>query len=120
MAVRATADGIVHQVGHDPSLGVFVRIRHAFGFETTYGHLSGYRVKAGQPVKRSEEIGRVGKTGMATGPHLHYTIKKNGSVVDPFEFCFLLRRRLWIYQSAIPTGLGRPASDSTRRFLSNG
>jgi murein DD-endopeptidase MepM/ murein hydrolase activator NlpD len=109
--VKATASGIVRQVGHDPALGVFVRIQHAFGFETTYGHLSGYCVKPGQAVSRNQEVGRVGQTGLATGPHLHYTIKKNGSVVDPFEFCFLLRHRLWLIQSDTPAACG--ISDST-------
>ena len=41
MVVKATAPGVVSQVGYDPGLGVFIRLQHAFGFETTYGHLSG-------------------------------------------------------------------------------
>ncbi|WP_157627004.1 M23 family metallopeptidase [Spirosoma luteum] len=98
MSVKATAAGIVKRVGHDPALGVFVQLQHAFGFETTYGHLTGYCVKPGQSLTRNQELGRVGQTGLATGPHLHYVIKKNGSVVDPFDFCFLLRRRLWFYE----------------------
>jgi murein DD-endopeptidase MepM/ murein hydrolase activator NlpD len=98
MIVKATAPGIVRQVGYDPALGAFVLLQHAFGFETIYGHLSGYCVVAGQLVRRNEEIGRTGKTGLVTGPHLHYVIKKNGSAVDPYQFCFLLRHRLWIYE----------------------
>lgn len=109
--VKATAAGVVTQVGMDLTLGVFVRIRHAFGFETTYGHLSGYCVKRGQSVGRSELIGKVGQTGLATGPHLHYTITKNGSLVDPFYFCFLLRRRLSLYQN---TPAASFAIDSSR------
>ncbi len=54
MVVKATAGGIIKQVGIDPALGVFVRIQHVFGFETTYGHLSGFCVKAGQTVKRGD------------------------------------------------------------------
>ena len=97
MRVRATALGVVSRVGHSPNLGAFVQIRHAFGFETTFGHLTGYCVQPGQTVRRFDEIGRVGKTGLTTGPHLHYALKKNGSIVDPFFFCFLLRRRLLFY-----------------------
>lgn len=109
--VKATAPGVVSQVGFDPALGAFVRLQHAFGFETVYGHLKGYCVKPGQQIELNEEIGRVGQTGMTTGPHLHYVIKKNGSAIDPFQFCFLLRYRLWIYQSAKPTASA--TSDST-------
>lgn len=107
--VKATAIGIVTQIGQDEALGIFVHIRHAFGFETLYGHLAGYCVKPGQTVQRNEEIGRVGQTGQATGPHLHYGIKKNGSNVDPFQFCFLLRRRLH-NQANKPPGSGSSSS----------
>ena len=113
MAVKATAKGVVSQVGFDPTLGAFVRLRHAFGFETVYGHLKGYCVKPGQLVAINQELGRVGQTGMTTGPHLHYVIKKNGSMIDPFQFCFLLRRRLWIYERSSPTGTGISVSAST-------
>lgn len=108
MPVKATAKAFVSQVGFDPALGAFVRLQHAFGFETVYGHLKGYCVKPGQYIELNQEIGRVGQTGMTTGPHLHYVIKKNGSIIDPFQFCFLLRRRLWLYQRSTPTGSGIP------------
>lgn len=98
MTVKATADGVVERVGHNPELGAFVQILHAFGFETVYGHLSGFCVNPGDTVSRNQEIGRVGATGLATGPHLHYAIRKNGLAIDPYNFCFLLRRCLWIYE----------------------
>lgn len=119
MAVKATAEAIVKRVGYEPGLGVFVQLQHAFGFETTYGHLTGYCVKPGQVVKRNQEIGRVGQTGLATGPHLHYRIKKNGSVVDPFDFCFLLRRRLWFYEEKSKTK-GASAPEGANCFSSCG
>ena len=113
MLVKATAPGKVVEVGYDADLGAFVRLQHAFGFETVYGHLRGYCVKPGQPVALNQELGRVGRSGLATGFHLHYMIKKNGSTVDPFYFCFLLRRRLWLYErsnvngtSALPVPAG--------------
>lgn len=120
MVVKATAPGVVSQVGYDPGLGVFIRLQHAFGFETTYGHLSGYCVLPGQLVARSEQIGKVGRTGLATGPHLHYVIKKNGSVVDPFQFCFLLRRRLWLYNVSKEAASGNSVSDPGRSLSSKG
>lgn len=113
MPVKATANGFVSQVGFDPILGAFVVLQHAFGFETVYGHLKGYCVKPGQSIELNQEIGRVGQTGKTTAPHLHYVIKKNGSSIDPFQFCFLLRRRLWLYQRSTPAGSGIPTSAST-------
>lgn len=120
MVVKATAPGTVQQVGYDPGLGAFVRLRHAFGFETIYGHLSGYCVQPGQVIARNEQIGKVGKTGLATGPHLHYSIKKNGSIIDPFQFCFLLRRRLWLYSASRVEACGKSGSGSAKSLSSNG
>lgn len=117
MVVKATAEGVVKRVGHNPALGVFVQVQHAFGFETIYGHLSGYCVRPSQLVSRNQELGRVGKTGLATAPHLHYSIKKNGSDVDPFNFCFLLRRRLYLEKSKTS---GASVTDSVNRVSSRG
>ncbi|MFD1140817.1 M23 family metallopeptidase [Larkinella insperata] len=96
LPVTATAPGIVKRVGYDPGLGAFVQVLHSFGFETVYGHLAGYCVQPGQRIIRGQEIGKVGQTGLATGPHLHYVVRKNGEPIDPLHFCFLLRRRLWL------------------------
>ncbi|WP_369008810.1 M23 family metallopeptidase [Larkinella sp. C7] len=104
MRVKSTAPGIVKQVGYDPALGAFVQILHGFGFETIYGHLSGYCVQPGQKLCRGDEIGRVGQTGLSTGPHLHYVISKNGQAVDPLHFCYLLRRRLYLLQRGLESG----------------
>ncbi|WP_165841018.1 MULTISPECIES: M23 family metallopeptidase [Larkinella] len=98
MRVKSTAPGIVKRVGYDPGLGAFVQVLHSFGFETIYGHLSGYCVQPGQKVERGDEIGKVGQTGLATGSHLHYVVRKNGQPVDPLHFCYLLRRRVWLHQ----------------------
>ena len=110
--VKATASGFVVETGYDVSLGAFVRLQHSLGFETIYGHLSGFCVRQGQCIERNEEIGRVGQSGLTTGPHLHYCIKKNGSAIDPFQFCFLLRRRLWLIQSMKPVDSGTADSPS--------
>ena len=108
--VKATAEGRVIRAGYDAGLGAYVHIRHAFGFETVYGHLSAFCVRPGDAVVRNQEIGRVGSTGQTTGPHLHYVIKKNGSAIDPFSFCFLLRHRLRLYEKSNTSGV--PASKS--------
>lgn len=108
--VKATAEGHVIRAGYDAGLGAYVAIQHAFGFETVYGHLSAFCVKPGDVVVRNQEIGRVGSTGQTTGPHLHYVIKKNGSAIDPFSFCFLLRHRLRLYEKSNTSGV--PASKS--------
>ena len=60
-----------------------VRLRHANGFESQYLHLSSIAVRAGARVDQGALVGRVGATGLATGPHLHYALKRNGVNVNP-------------------------------------
>ena len=88
--VYATASGVVEFSGYTADhLGVFVRVRHKYGFETFYGHLSAYTVLRGERVAQGQMIGRVGSTGLSTGNHLHYIIKKNGIEVNPYQYCYL-------------------------------
>lgn len=88
--VYATADGYVRHVGLKPDgLGLSVRIEHPSGYITTYGHLSRYVVQPGQWIRQGQQIGRIGQTGTATGPHLHYIVQFKGQNVDPMRFCFL-------------------------------
>lgn len=85
--VLAAAPGIVSQVGWDrDGYGNFVRIRHDHIFETLYAHLSRVLTREGKRVRRGAVIGKVGQTGNATGPHLHYEVRKNGQPVDPRPF----------------------------------
>lgn len=94
-AVYATADGIVSQVSSQPNgLGLAVYLRHKDDFETIYGHLSNYRVEPGETVRRGQIIGQVGQTGLATGPHLHYSVIHRGVALNPERFCYLLLRKL--------------------------
>jgi len=81
--VIAVADGIVLSAGASGGSGNMVHLRHASGLETMYLHLSSIAVRAGARVHQGDLIGRVGATGLATGPHLDYRVKKNGSFVDP-------------------------------------
>jgi murein DD-endopeptidase MepM/ murein hydrolase activator NlpD len=86
--VRAAADGVVAVSGWENGLGKTVRIAHADGIGSAYGHLSEIApsVREGGPVERGQVIGYVGSTGLSTGPHLHYEIQREGEHVDPLEF----------------------------------
>lgn len=88
--VFATAEGVVIWVKWQPDgLGLGICIEHSTGYQSVYGHLSGVSVRAGDRVRRGVLIGKVGSSGRATGPHLHYTILYQGKPVDPSNYCFL-------------------------------
>lgn len=81
--VQAVADGVVVSAGMSGGAGRMVHLRHANGFETEYLHLSSIAVRAGSRVRQGELIGRVGSSGLATGAHLDYRLKKNGVFINP-------------------------------------
>lgn len=83
--IMATADGVVQHRGALGGLGNAVVIAHANGFTTRYGHMSRFSagVRVGSRVSQGDVIGYVGMTGLATGPHLHYEMIRNGTHVDP-------------------------------------
>ena len=81
--VHASADGRVVAAGWMGGLGKAVHLRHANGFETLYGHLSRIHVRRGQRVAQGTPVGNVGATGLATGPHLDYRMKRDGQYVNP-------------------------------------
>ena len=83
--VSASADGVVTLAGTWGGLGRAVRLRHANGYQTIYGHLSRIKVKRGERVSQGQRIGTVGSTGLATGPHLDYRMKLNDRYVDPLK-----------------------------------
>lgn len=83
--VRAAADGIVIIRNSNRVLGKFLVLAHAEGYETWYGHLSRWLVNQGDTVRVGQIIGRVGMTGQATAPHLHFEIRKFGKPIDPME-----------------------------------
>ncbi len=82
--IRALAQGTAH-IGYNNSDGNYVRIDHGNGYVTQYDHIrnNGTLVKEGEEVKDGQEIGQVGQTGSATGPHLHLIMKKDGVPIDP-------------------------------------
>lgn len=87
--VYATGDGVVERADNTASgYGNHIVIRHGFGYETLYGHLSKYKIRAGQRVKRGDVIGYVGSTGRSEAPHLHYEVHKNGEVVNPLNYYY--------------------------------
>ena len=84
--VRAAAAGVVTRVGYNSSLGRYVYLRHENGYETRYGHLSAQLVKTGQSVGQGDPIGREGSTGLSTGPHLHFEVRKDGRALNPMYY----------------------------------
>jgi murein DD-endopeptidase MepM/ murein hydrolase activator NlpD len=83
--VISVAAGTVVSATYDNANGRMVRVRHAQGYETAYLHLSafGRGIRAGVRVAQGQTLGRVGSTGLATGPHLHYAMRRNGAFVNP-------------------------------------
>ena len=81
--VVAVADGVVVSAGMSGGAGRMVHLRHSNGFETEYLHLSAIAVRAGSHVRQGDIVGRVGASGLATGPHLDYRVRRNGAFVNP-------------------------------------
>ncbi len=81
--VWATAQGRVTVAGWNGGYGKMVELEHPNGYHTRYAHLSRILVRKGQRVSKRDVVGKVGATGRATGPHLHYELIHNGSQIDP-------------------------------------
>jgi murein DD-endopeptidase MepM/ murein hydrolase activator NlpD len=92
--VRAVAGGRVSFAARTPELGRSVRIEHPGGLTSVYGHLAAMPpgVKSGVAVERGQVIGYVGSSGLATGPHLHYALERDGEYVDPMAFASTVER----------------------------
>lgn len=85
--VRATADGRVAWVGLEPGgYGLYLVVEHEEGLATLYAHLERVEVRPGQAVRRGDVVGRVGNSGLSTGPHLHYEVRLWGRPVDPAPY----------------------------------
>jgi murein DD-endopeptidase MepM/ murein hydrolase activator NlpD len=85
--IYASGNGVVEKMGWEGGYGRYVRIRHANGYQTAYGHMSAYarNLEEGKRVRQGQIIGYVGSTGLSTGAHLHYEILVNGRFVDPMR-----------------------------------
>jgi murein DD-endopeptidase MepM/ murein hydrolase activator NlpD len=90
--VYATADGKVTHAASAGNYGNLVIVEHGYGLETRYGHLSTFKVKVDQQVKRGDLLGLVGSTGRTTGPHLHYEVRANGRILNPLQLLLNPRR----------------------------
>jgi murein DD-endopeptidase MepM/ murein hydrolase activator NlpD len=84
--IRAARDGVVVSASYDGAYGNAVVISHGNGVTTRYAHCSRMLVSPGQRVEAGQPIGAVGTTGRATGPHVHFEVRVNGSAVDPRGF----------------------------------
>lgn len=87
--IVASRGGTVTTATYSNSAGYYVTINHGDGFSSIYMHMSNYIVSAGQTVNQGQTIGYVGKTGIASGNHLHFGILKNGSYVNPCNYVSL-------------------------------
>jgi len=87
--IYATGDGVVTKADNRASgYGNHIVIRHGYGYETLYAHLSKYKARIGLRVKRGDVIGYVGSTGRSEAPHLHYEVHKNNRPVNPLNFYY--------------------------------
>lgn len=84
--VKATGSGVVTFSGYSGSYGYLVTIDHGYDIETRYGHNSSLLVEVGDTVKRGDIIAKSGSTGRSTGPHVHYEIRLNNEVQNPFDY----------------------------------
>jgi hypothetical protein len=84
--VLSTADGVVIESASDAQRGNYLLIKHNDLFTTAYFHFKNVLVKKGDKIEKGQTIGYIGSTGLATEPHLHYEVIKNGKAVDPIDF----------------------------------
>ena len=92
--VRTVADGVVVAAGYNGGHGYYVEIKHDDEWTTSYSHLSRVGVRRGQNVRQGDFIGKVGSTGLATGPHLHYQMWRRGAFVDAMRVELPLQKTL--------------------------
>jgi murein DD-endopeptidase MepM/ murein hydrolase activator NlpD len=85
--IYAAGNGIIEKAGWESGYGKYIKIRHANGYATAYGHMTAFARTSvpGARVRQGQVIGYVGSTGLSTGPHLHYEIIINNVFVDPMR-----------------------------------
>jgi murein DD-endopeptidase MepM/ murein hydrolase activator NlpD len=94
--IMAAGSGVIEEAGRKGEYGNYVRIRHANGYKTAYGHMSRFAsgVSDGVKVRQGQIIGFVGSTGLASGPHVHFEVLVNSSYVDPMSIQVPRERQL--------------------------
>ena len=83
--IKAARDGVVIRAERFGGYGNLIVLQHENGYTTRYAHLSRFKVKRGQKVREGQEIGRAGSTGVSTGPHLHFEVRRNGKSINPLK-----------------------------------
>ncbi len=86
LKVFAPADGTVIWASTRGGYGRTIVLDHGYGLQTHFAHLDAYRVKVGEPVRRGDLIGLMGNSGVSTGPHLHYEVRRHGRPLNPNDF----------------------------------
>jgi murein DD-endopeptidase MepM/ murein hydrolase activator NlpD len=110
--VGSVAPGVVTMAGWTSGGGRTVKVRHPNGYETEYLHMSAIAVRGGQRVGQGDLVGRVGMTGLATGVHLHYGLKKNGRYVNP-----VIEHRNMPPGEPVPAGLMNVFNTDRDRYM---
>ena len=85
-SVYASRDGIISDTGVLGNYGLYIIIKHEGGYETVYSHLNKINVKVNDPVLSGQIVALSGNSGISTGPHLHFEIRKNGIPLNPYDF----------------------------------
>jgi murein DD-endopeptidase MepM/ murein hydrolase activator NlpD len=100
--IMAAGTGVIEEAGRKGEYGNYIRIRHANGYKTAYGHMSRFAsgVSEGVKVRQGQIIGYVGSTGLASGPHVHFEVLVNSSYVDPMSIQVPRERQLAAKQLA--------------------
>ncbi len=85
--IYASGNGVVEKAGWESGYGKYIRLKHNYGYETAYGHMTAFArgMEPGVRVRQGQVIGYVGSTGLSTGAHVHYEILVNGRFVDPMR-----------------------------------
>ncbi|KXX63642.1 M23 family metallopeptidase [Marichromatium gracile] len=102
--IAAAADGVVEFSGRRNGYGWVVDIRHMDGLITRYAHNSKNLVEVGQMVRRGQKIATVGSSGVATGPHVHFEVLKDGEPVDPMAYLGKTPKRTLADAGTDPSG----------------
>jgi murein DD-endopeptidase MepM/ murein hydrolase activator NlpD len=85
-AFLATAAGRIVYAGEKPGYGKTVEIDHGYGYVTRYAHAASLNVKRGERVERGATLGEIGRSGLATAPHLHYEVLIDGEAANPRKY----------------------------------
>ncbi len=87
--IYAAGNGVVHFAGRTAGgYGVVIELNHGYGYSTLYAHLDKVLVRPGQSVRRGEPIGKCGRSGLVSGPHLHFEVRRDGRKQNPVDYFF--------------------------------